>query len=367
MDMTAQTSLIRQFTDQVLSTVQEHNMIAPGHRVLIGLSGGPDSMALVQALMCLKKDLNIHLGLAHLNHMLRGRDALADESFVRKFARQTCLDLVVETRDVKTLARKEKRSIEEAGRNARYEFFNRTADRHQFDRVALGHNRDDHVEQILMNLVRGAGPRGLRGIPPTREERFIRPLITTPRSDIVAFLEQVSQDYVTDASNEDPAYLRNRVRHHLIPFLEKEFNPDIKTGLARLASIIALEDNFLNQMTQNALESVVADRQPGRIDLYAGKLADLDPALAARVIREGLFVVKKDLRRISHTHILDILTFARKKTSSGKSLDLPGQIRVYRQGDLLCIKKEITDLRTLGRQTKKSREATARQEQNLSI
>lgn len=340
-------------------------MFSPGQRVLVGLSGGPDSMALVQVLLCLKKKLEIHPGLAHLNHMLRGNQAMADESFVRKFARKSGLELVVEARDVKVMARKEKLSVEEAGRNARYEFFNRIADHHQFDTIALGHNRDDHVEQILMNLIRGAGPKGLRGIPPKRQDRIVRPLIHTPKSDILKFLEQIHQDYVTDASNEDPAYLRNRVRHQLIPFLENGFNPDIKTGLDRLSHIIALEDDFLNQMTKETLERVTARQESSCIELYAGEVAGLDPALAARVVREGLFAVKKDLKRITHTHIMDILDFAQKKETSGKSLDLPGQIRVYRQKDLLLLKKEKTDLRTLGRHAKVQRTAKARQGQNL--
>ena len=342
-------------------------MIAPGHRVLVGLSGGPDSMALVRTLLCLRERLDIQPGLAHLNHMLRGRDSRADESFVRKFARENHLTLVVETRDIKALALKEKLSVEEAGRNARYEFFNRIADLHQFDAIALGHNRDDHVEQILMNLIRGAGPKGLRGIPPKRQERIVRPLIRSPRSDIIKFLELIHQDYVTDASNEDPAYLRNRVRHQLIPFLEDRFNPDIKTGLDRLSHIIAREDDFLNQMTKETLGRVTARQEPSCIELYAGEVAGLDPALAARVIREGLFAVKKDLRRISHAHIMEVLDFAQKKEASGKSLDLPGQIRVYRKKNLIIINKEQTDLRTLGRQAKAQKSAKARQGQNLPI
>ena len=138
-------------------------------------------MALVQVLTGLKKNLDIRIGLAHLNHMLRGSHALADETFVREFARKHNLDLVVETINVAELAKEQQLCVEEAGRNARYDFFTRVAGEKGFHRIALGHHRDDNIEQVLMNLVRGTGPLGLRGIPPVRQEKFIRPLIRIPR------------------------------------------------------------------------------------------------------------------------------------------------------------------------------------------
>ena len=347
--MTAQSSFAQKFTNQVLGTIREHDMVAPGHSVLIGVSGGPDSMVLVQVLTSLKKNLDIRIGLAHLNHMLRGSQALADETFVREFARAHNLALVVETKNIAELAKKQRLCVEEAGRNARYDFFTRVACEKGFHRIALGHHRDDNIEQVLMNLVRGTGPLGLRGISPVRQEKFIRPLIRMPRADILAFLDEINQEYRIDESNEDTSYLRNRVRHCLIPFLEKEFNPDIKTGIERLSGIIAQEDDFLDRMARTALDKATIGRQKDQIDLSIPAINTLDRALGARIIRAALLSVKQNLRRISHTHIQDILYFAGKKGESGKSLDLPGQIRVYRQRDILRIKKEETALRTLGR------------------
>ncbi len=309
-------------------------------------------MALAQALMGLKKDLNIRIALAHLNHMLRGSQALADEAFVREFARKHHLDLVVETEHVAALAKAQRLCVEEAGRNARYHFFSRVACEKGFHRIALGHHRDDNVEQVLMNLIRGAGPRGLRGIPPVRQKKFIRPLIRMPRAEILAFLDEINQDYRIDGSNGDTSYLRNRVRHCLIPFLEEKFNPDIKAGIERLSGIIGQEDEFLDQIAQTALENATSQREKDQIDLFLPALNTLDQALGVRVIRGALLSVKRNLRRISHTHLRDILYFAGKKGESGKSLDLPDQIRVYRHRDILRIKKEKTALRMLGRQLK---------------
>jgi len=353
--MTAQVSFAQKFADQVLDTIQAHGMIIPGERVLIGVSGGPDSIALAQVLTDLEKDLDIRIGLAHLNHMLRGSDALADEAFVREFAGEHSLDLVVEKKNIAELAKKQRLCVEEAGRNARYDFFTRLASEKGFDRVALGHHRDDNVEQVLMNLVRGTGPSGLRGIPPVRQEKFIRPMIRISRADILAFLDEINQTYRIDGSNEDTSYLRNRIRHRLIPFLETQFNPDIKTGIARMSGIIEQEDNFLEQMAQTALDNATTGRVKEQIELSIPEINRLDRALGARVIRAALLSVKQDLRRISNTHIRDILNFAEKRGESGKSLDLPGRIRVYRQRNILRIKKEETSLRALGKHLKTRR------------
>lgn len=353
--MTAQVSFAQKFADQVLDTIQAHGMLSPGERVLIGISGGPDSIALAQVLTTLKTELGIRIGLAHLNHMLRGSDAQADEAFVRKFAGEHDLDLVVEKKNIAELAKKQRLCVEEAGRNARYDFFTRLASEKGFDRVALGHHRDDNVEQVLMNLVRGTGPRGLRGIPPVREEKFIRPLIRMSRADILAFLDTINQTYRIDGSNEDTSYLRNRIRHCLIPFLETQFNPDIKTGIARMSDIIEQEDNFLDRMAQTALDNATTGRGKEQIELSIPEINRLDRALGARVIRAALLSVKQNLRRISNIHIRDILNFADRQGESGKSLDLPGQIRVYRQRNILRIKKEETSLRTLGKHLKTRR------------
>ena len=362
--MAAQSSFARKFTARVLDTIREYSMVVPGHRILIGVSGGPDSMALTQALSGLQKELDIRIGLAHLNHNLRGSDALADERFVREFARKYDLDLVVESRHVADLAKRHRLCVEEAGRDARYEFFTRVAREKGFHCIALGHNRDDNIEQVLMNLVRGAGPRGLRGIAPVRQERFIRPLIRMSRTDILAFLDEINQGYVIDGSNEDTSFLRNRVRHSLIPFLEKEFNPDIKAGLERLSGIMGQEDDFLEQLAVTALDQATTGKQNDRIDLSIPEINKLDRALGARVIRAALLSVKQNLRRITRTHIREILCFAGKKAESGKCLDLPGQIRVYRDRDILRIKKEETALRTLGRHLKTRRYQNGQPDEN---
>ncbi|WDP90413.1 MAG: tRNA lysidine(34) synthetase TilS [Desulfobacter sp.] len=344
------------FIDRVRRTIAGYAMAGQGDKLLIGLSGGPDSVTLARVLLALKDEMGFSLGAAHLNHNLRGEESVRDENFVREFAADAGIDLSVESRDIKAFAKKQKLSLEEAGRNARYDFFSRTAAAGGYTRIATGHNRDDHVELVLMNLIRGTGPTGLRGIPPVREGRFIRPLINMPKADILAFLASVDQPFVMDSSNTDPAFLRNRVRTRLIPLLEAEYNPDIRTGLDRLSGILAQEDDYLETETTQALHSILQEESPERLALSAPELSALHPALAARVLRRGLQKVKQDLRRISHTHIRDIITLCTGEP--GKSLDLPGRIRVYKRRGQLCIQKEKLPLRELGRRQKAAGDKT---------
>ncbi len=336
------------FAHKIHLTMDELGMLGKQERILIGISGGPDSVALTRVLLDLGESQSFSMGLAHLNHGLRGEESLRDEVFVREFAKTQNLPLTVENQDIKSMAKDTGLSLEEAGRNARYDFFSRTAKTDGFTQIALGHNWDDHVELVLMNIIRGTGTRGLRGIPPIRSGHIIRPLIQTPKMDILDYLNRIGQDFVMDTSNTDPAFLRNRVRHRLIPMLEKEFNPDIKTGLNRLSQILSMEDDFMTEQTDLAFKTVVTKAEGSKITLSISNLINLHPAVANRILRRSICQIKQNLRQISHTHIQGILCLM-QSAGSGKSLDLPGQIRVYKTKDRLCIKKEDLPLRELGR------------------
>lgn len=355
-------SLNRQdpFVREVEATLTQFAMLGKQEAVLAGVSGGPDSVALVRVLLCLKEKYDLTLGIAHLNHGLRGEESHDDEGFVKKLAQGFGLAFFREKKDVRSLAKEQGLSVEEAGRNARYEFFRKIALAQGFSRIATGHTLDDNAELVLMNLLRGSGPRGLRGIPPVRENLFIRPLIQMAKSRILAFLAAQDQAFVLDASNEDPAYLRNRIRHQLIPHLEQTFNPEIKSCLDRLSRIIWQEEDFLEDQARLVFQTCALDLEnkglePSQITLSMKKLSLNHPAIVNRVLRQAIARVKKDLRRITHTHILDILSLM-ARSEPGKSLDLPGQIRVYKDRDFLYIQKEVLPLRELGRKQKKFRQ-----------
>ncbi len=351
-DMRQTDTPIDPFVREVLETISRFNMIREKETILVCVSGGPDSVALVRVLLYLKKRLNITtLGIAHLNHGIRGEESDGDEAFTREIAARFCLPFFTRTMDIIKLAKKEHLSLEEAGRNARYDFFATTADANGFTKIAMGHNLDDNAEQVLMNLLRGSGPRGLTGIPPVRENRFIRPLISMTKSRILGFLTAENQPFILDSSNTDQSYLRNKIRHNLIPRLERQFNPEIKYSLDRLSHILRQEEDFLEDQAARALKNCLIGQEASRVRLSIPPLTQNHPAIINRVLRLAIESIKKNLRRITLTHIQDILALM-KGAESGKSLDLPGQIRIYKGHDTLLLQKESLPLRQLGRTQK---------------
>jgi len=343
------------FVREVFETISKFGMIQRKDAVLAGVSGGPDSVTLVRVLLYLKKKMNFTtLGIVHLNHGLRGEESLRDETFAKNLASQFSLPFFNKKMDIGALAKKEQLSIEEAGRNARYAFFTKIAATKGFTKIATGHTLDDNAEQVLMNLLRGSGTRGLSGIPPVRENRFIRPLIFMPKSRILEFLKNKGQPFVIDSSNTDESYLRNKIRHSLIPQLEQNFNPEIKSNLNRLSHILRQEEDFLADQASRVFDLCMIQQNKSLVSLSIPELIKNHPALVNRVLRQAISLVKQNLKRITLAHIQDILTFM-NRSESGKSLDLPGQIRVYRTQELLCIQKEGLPLRELGKTQKQLR------------
>jgi len=202
----------------------------------VAVSGGPDSVALAHVLLNLSVEYFFRPAIAHLNHCLRGPDADRDAEFVSALARQLGVPIYAQKKDVRALQRRRRLSLEEAGRRSRYDFFDAVSAKHGFNKIALGHHSDDQAELVLMNLLRGSGPLGLSGIAPVREGKIVRPLIRLRRSEIIHYLAEKKIPYVTDTSNTDPAFMRNKIRHQLIPELQTAYNPRIvetSTGLER--------------------------------------------------------------------------------------------------------------------------------------
>lgn len=315
------------FEQRVHKTVLAHEMLAPGDSVLVGVSGGPDSVALFLALRKLAESLSLQLCIAHVNHCLRGEESDRDEVFVRELAASCGVDVYVEKIDVAAVARERKRSIEEAARDVRYDFYRSVAASRGAIRIALGHNSDDNAEQVLMNLLRGSGPRGLAGIPPVREGGIIRPLIRTTRQEILDYLKACGRSFVQDSSNQDVRFLRNRVRHELLPHLKAVYNPGVSVALNRLSAILSEEEDWMEAETLAVADTHLEWVDKNEIRLKRLFFSSAHPALARRVIRFALRGVKGDLKRISLGHIDDVLALILGR-GTGKRLDLPGRIRV---------------------------------------
>lgn len=330
----------------VRDTIEKHRMLETGDAVLMGVSGGADSVAMMHLLSELAECFSLRLGIAHLNHCLRGEESDRDERFVTALAEKFSIPCFIGRKDAEAYRKSCRLSPEEAAREIRYDFLSTTAQEKGFDRIALGHHADDNAELILMFLLRGSGLSGLSGIPPTRGGKYIRPLMNLSRSAITAYLRQKGADWVTDSSNSDPKYLRNRVRHELIPHLKTHYSSHIVTTLNRLSEIIRDEEQWVSGIADDLFQTILISKEKERVSLSVSGLADMPGAAQRRVIRHALFCVKGNLRRITFTHtekILDIL----QKDEDLRCLDLPDRIRVTRKGDSLHVSKESETLRNL--------------------
>lgn len=297
------------FVHQMHRFILRHAMIKNGETVLVAVSGGADSLALLYGLHTLRPQLACQLHVAHLNHCLRS-DADADADFVQQHATYLGLSCTIQRAEVTHLVKQWKLSVEAAARKARYQFYQEVSTQVGATKVALGHHQDDTAETVLMNLIRGSGSTGLKGIPSVRDAKFIRPLAGFTRQQIEVFLTSKGLVPQQDSTNTDTHYFRNRIRHELIPRLESDYNPNIKAGLNRTADVLGAESEYLDTVAQEAfetcrvrdsdrvkalatLESVVLDRE---------KFQQFHIAIQRRVLRQGFFEMSGDTDDLYFTH-----------------------------------------------------------------
>lgn len=311
-------------------------MFAPGDRVVVGVSGGPDSVALLDVLYRLRGQLGIELVVAHLNHLLRGREAAADAACVARLADRYGLPLVLEECDVREAWRRRGGSLQAVAREVRYRFYERAAEETGAVRVALGHQADDQAETILFNFLRGTGIAGLAGIPPVRE-RYVRPLLAERRRTIEEYCRERGLAPREDASNVKPVYTRNRLRLELIPYLEREYNPNLVPTLLRMAEVLREEEALLEAEAGRVLAGVMRAEGEGAVVLERRPLLELPPALQRRVIR-GAWDVLPDGAELPFEHVQRILNLARRPRGGGR-VDLPGGARAEREGDRLVLRR----------------------------
>jgi tRNA(Ile)-lysidine synthase len=315
---------------KVARTIARHRMLGAGDRVLAAVSGGADSTALLHLLHAMRARLGITLAVAHLNHGLRDRAADDDARFVEGLAER--LGIVFHGERIHLDP--SRGSVEERGRQARYAFFHRLAEKYGYTKIALGHHMDDNAEAVLLHLLRGSGIRGLSGIPPVRGRRIIRPLIDLRRPEIITLLQENGISFVQDASNADLRFDRNRIRRNLIPLLQKEFNPNVTAVLNRTADLCRQEEQWLQTLLAPILEEAMESLDPQSMLLNAQRLSVEPQAVQRRLLRDGLHRWRGSLKRIGMDHI-DALTGLLGPHSEGKRLCLPNRIGAERSGALL--------------------------------
>jgi tRNA(Ile)-lysidine synthase len=323
---------------RVLRTIQTHAMLATGDHVLVAVSGGADSVALLRCLHRLASRLNISLTVAHLNHGIRGPEADADEDFVRRLSADLRLQFFSEAIDTKRKAKEAGRNLEELARQVRYDFLNRVADTIGAHRIAVGHTLNDQAETILFRLIRGSGIEGLSAIRPVIEGRVIRPLLECSRDSILGYLKQNGVNYREDSSNRDVQYARNRIRHELLPYLAKHFNPRIISTLSREALLAGEAWSFIEAEAERAFDNLECSRQEGLAIRLSG-LLELNPVIQKEVLRRAIRKCLGSLRGITSRHIDSVLSLC-GAGSSGDQVRLPHGSSVIRQYEDLLLMRQ---------------------------
>ncbi len=337
-----------QVEDRVRGFIETHGLERDPRPLVLGVSGGPDSICLLYALAHLKDRLGLLLHVAHLNHCLRGRESDEDAEYVAQISKSLGLPCTVCKEDVTSRRSTHSHSLEERARESRYEFLVRVCSDVVGAGVAVGHTADDQAETILLHLVRGSGLAGLRGMrpvtileaPATSNIKLFRPLLDVHRSDTERYCQALDITPRVDRSNLSTRHLRNKVRLELRPHL-REYNPNVDAALRRLAYSASLDMDFIEDEVGKAWESVVAEESDG-LRVNAARLSALAPSLRSHLLRRSIQFVVGNLVDIEQVHILDLEELLSKPT--GKSLHLPrGAVATMEYGQCVLTRETIRD------------------------
>lgn len=288
--------------DKILETINKYNLIESGDKIVLGVSGGPDSVCMLLCLNKLKAKLNFDIVVAHINHGLR-ENAKLDEEYVLKLAESLGVKCFVYHAKVKEEAEKLKRGLEETGRIIRYNFFEEVLKKENANKIAIAHNSNDNVETIIMNIMRGSGTSGLKGIEP-KNEKYIRPLIEIKREDI----EEYTKDFHPrhDESNDENEFTRNKIRNIVIPYIKREFNPNILDTITRLSMISKEEGKYLELKTKEAYNSMLIEENE-QIILDLKKFNSEELVIRKRIILYSISKLFGSTKGIEKIHIDDII------------------------------------------------------------
>ncbi|MEA3492966.1 MAG: tRNA lysidine(34) synthetase TilS [Candidatus Margulisiibacteriota bacterium] len=322
--------------DQFIKTIKEYELLAPGDRVLIAVSGGVDSTALLNLLHSIKEEFDLDLHVAHLNHMLRRGDAELDLKFVQELSSRLGIPVTAEACDVQAMANQEKKGLEAAARVARYNFFERVAKQIGADKIAVGHTADDNVETFLMRMLRGAGLKGLCGITPKRG-KIIRPMIKNWRKEIEEYVGSIKLVPRRDYTNYESKYLRNRVRMKLVPQL-RLYNLNIKEIILQTILLLTEDSDYLEKKADEYLKEMIVSTDENELKLELLKLKGLEGAIQGRVVRCAIEKIKGDLIDVSFVHIKDIGD--KLNDTESWELHLPGGIFASGSQGVLTISGE---------------------------
>ncbi len=320
---------------KVENFIIKEQMIEKGDRILLGVSGGADSVCLLCLLQELSDRLGFSLGVLHIEHGIRGEESLRDADFVRRLCREKGLPFEQRSYDIPRLAKEEGLGEEEAGRKVRYAAFTEKMEKEGYRKTAVAHNLNDNAETMLFHLARGSALAGLSGIPAVRG-KIIRPLLCLERREIEAYLAAIGQDYCQDRTNQELIYSRNRIRHQILPELE-EINPKAVEHMGKTAAFIGEADLYLTREAKK-LEEACLKKDKGEVRIAIGRLKEADPLLRRYLFMDALEAVSGKRMDLGERHLQDLEELLFRQ--SGKRIDLPYGMQALRSYEEVILKKK---------------------------
>ena len=307
---------------KVLSYIKDNKLIESGDKILVALSGGPDSVCLLNILVELKEELNIDIGAAHINHLLRGEDAFKDEEYVVEICKEMEIPCFVTRVDINKYSKEHKLSSELAGRQVRYEFFEEIIKKEGFKKIATAHNANDQAETILFRLMRGTGLEGLGGIKASRDNKIIRPILCLSRQEVERYIELKKLKPRIDKTNFEKIYNRNKIRLDILPYMKENFNEDIIQTLNRMSVLLQKDNNFLEKLALNSYKKYCIEYEDYFI-IKEGIFKEEEPVIN-RILRHAVLKYSKSRYDFEMKHINEIFSLSQK--GSGKVVHLPNGI-----------------------------------------
>ena len=295
--------------EKVLETIKKYNMIENGEKVVLAVSGGPDSICMLDILNDIKNDetidMNFEIVVAHVNHMIR-KEAQEDEKYVKKYCEEKQIEFYSKSIDVQKMANNNKIGVEEAGRKARYNFFDEILEKTNAQKIAIAHNKNDKVETVLMHILRGSGISGLKGIEAKRG-KYIRPLIECERNEIEEYCDNKKLQPRIDKTNFENKYTRNKVRNLLIPYIQKEFNPNLIKTIDRLSNLVAEEENYMDKQVEKAYKEMLISEKEKEIQLDLKIFNIQEKVIKSRIILYTITRLFGNSKGLEKIHIEDII------------------------------------------------------------
>lgn len=293
--------------EKILEIIKRCNLIENGDKIVVGVSGGPDSITLLNVLKNIKEKeiIKFNLVVCHINHMIR-EEAASDEKYVEEYCKKNNIEFFAKRIKVEEMAEKEKIGTEEAGRKARYEFFNEILNKTNANKIATAHTANDNAETVLMNIIRGSGTLGLKGIE-AKNEKLIRPLIECKRSEIEKYCKDENLNPRIDKTNFENIYTRNKVRNMLIPYIENNFNPNIIEAINRLSDLSKQENDFLEKLTKEAYKKILVEQKKNEIILDLNSFNSQEIVIKNRLVLYTINILFGTRSGIEKKHIEDII------------------------------------------------------------